>query len=78
MKTIPKVNEYSFEFNWFAITSKLVDPVNPYINEQPYNNNPDDNALKTKYFNPASEDWIWSLLKDARTYNANDWSSRPI
>ena len=36
--------------------SKFVDPENPYINEQPYKSKPDDRALKTKYFNPASED----------------------
>ena len=35
---------------------KLVEPVNPYISEHPYSNKPEDNALKTKYFKPASED----------------------
>ena len=40
------------------IVIKSVDPVKPYISEQPYSSNPDDNALRTKYFNPASEDFI--------------------
>ena len=78
IKTIPNVNVYLSELNWLAITSKLVEPVNPYISEQPYNNNPEDSALKTKYFNPASEDLIWSLLNVANTYKAKDWSSKPI
>ena len=39
---------------------------------------PEDNALNTKYFSPASDDFISSLLKEAKTYNARDWSSRPI
>ena len=78
MKTMPNVKAYSFEFSLEAIKSKLVDPVKPYINEHPYNNKPEDKALKTKYFNPASEDLILSLLKVAKTYNANDCNSRPI
>ena len=78
IKTIPNVKAYSFEFNWVAITLKLVDPVKPYINEHPYNNKPEDKALKTKYFNPASEDLILSLLNVAKTYNANDCNSSPI
>ena len=77
IKTITNVKAYSFEFNWVAITSKLVDPVKPYINEHPYNNKPEDKALKTKYFNPASEDLILSLLKVAKTYKAKDCSSNP-
>ena len=78
MKTIPKVIAYSLEPSWFAITLKFVDPVNPYISEHPYKSNPEDKALSTKYFSPASEDFIWSLLKVAKTYNAKDWSSKPI
>ena len=35
----------------------VVDPEKPYIKEHPYNNKPDDKALKTKYFKPASEDF---------------------
>ena len=53
--------------------SKFVDPEKPYIKEQPYNNNPEDKALSTKYFSPASEDFNSSLLKDAKTYNASDY-----
>ena len=78
MKTMPNVKAYSFEFSWEAITSKLVDPVKPYINEHPYNNKPEDKALKTKYFNPASEDLMLSLLNVAKTYKAKDCSSSPI
>ena len=29
IKTIPKVNAYSFELNWLAITLKFVEPVKP-------------------------------------------------
>ena len=59
------------------IVIKFVEPENPYIRLHPYNNKPDDRALNTKYFNPASDDLVWSLLKLARTYNDSDWSSRP-
>ena len=41
--------------------SKFVDPLKPYNKEHPYNNNPDDKALKTKYFIPDSVDLILSL-----------------
>ena len=58
---------YTSELSWFEIMSKLVDPENPYIKEQPYKSNPEDKALKTKYFNPASEDCNWSRLKVANT-----------
>ena len=33
-----------------AINSKFVEPVNPYSNEHPYNNKPEDKALNTKIF----------------------------
>ena len=36
----------------------LDDSEKPYTKEHPYNNSPEDNALNTKYFNPASEDLI--------------------
>ena len=67
IKTIPKVKTYLSELSWFDIMSKLVEPENPYINEQPYNNKPEDNALKTKYLSPASDDFNWSLLYVANT-----------
>ena len=38
------------------ITKKLVDPEYPYIKEHPYNNKPEDSALKTKYFKPDSDE----------------------
>ena len=41
-------------------------PVNPYNNEQPYNNKPEDKALKTKYFIPDSDDLKLSLSIEAR------------
>ena len=74
---MPNVKAYSFEFNWVAITSKLVDPVKPYIKEQPYNRRPEESALKTKYLTPASEDFILSLSMAAKIYNANDCNSNP-
>ncbi len=63
--------------NSFAIKSKLVEPVNPYNKEQPYNNKPDDKALNTKYFIPDSEDFKLSLSIEAKMYNDNDCSSNP-
>ena len=62
INTIPNVKTYSFELSWSDITSKLVEPEKPYSKEHPYNNKPEDSALKTKYFKPASEDFNWSLL----------------
>ena len=47
------------------IKSKFVDPVKPYNREHPYNNKPEDNALKTKYFIPDSEDFKLSLSIEA-------------
>ena len=44
----------------------------PYSNEHPYNNSPDDKALKTKYFMPDSDDLKLSLSIDAKMYNAKD------
>ena len=67
INTIPKVKTYSLVLSWFEIISKFVEPEKPYISEQPYNSNPDDSALKTKYFKPASEDFNWSLLYVAKT-----------
>jgi len=60
------------------IIIKFVEPEKPYIREQPYSNRPDDKALNIKYFNPASDDFIWSLLKEAKIYKASDCSSRAI
>ena len=78
IKTIPKVKPSWVESTFSEIVIKFVEPVNPYIREQPYNSKPDDKALNTKYFKPASDDLIWSLLKEAKTYNESDCSSRPI
>src|SRR6056300_1195616 len=72
INTIPKVNAYSFELSCEAIISKFVDP------EKPYNNRPDESALKTKYFNPASDDFKLFLLNVAKTYKAKDCNSSPI
>ena len=58
--------------NKLEIISKFVEPENPYIKEQPYNNKPEDNALSIKYFTPDSEDNKLSRLKDAKTYKAKD------
>ena len=49
------------ELSWLLIISKFVEPLNPYNNEHPYNNSPDDNALRTKYFIPDSVDLKLSL-----------------
>ena len=57
--------------------SKFVDPVNPYKSEHPYKSNPEDKALKIKYFNPDSLDFILSLSKEANIYNDKDCSSKP-
>ena len=54
----------------FAIISKFVEPVKPYNNEHPYNNSPDDKALKTKYLMSDSDDLKLSLSIDAKMYNA--------
>ena len=43
---------------WKTLDGQLVDPVKPYIREHPYKSSPDDRALSTKYFKPASEDFI--------------------
>ena len=77
MNTIANIAPLFSLFNWSAINSKFVDPVNPYNNEQPYNNNPEDNALNTKYLIPDYEDFRLSLSIDASIYNASDWSSNP-
>ena len=75
---IPNVKPYWLEFIASEIIIKFVEPEKPYIKEQPYNNNPDDKALNIKYFNPASDDLVCSLLKEAKTYKARDCSSRAI
>ena len=54
-----------------------MDPVNPYSSEHPYNNNPEDSALNTKYFIPDSVDLKLSLSIDARIYNDRDCNSNP-
>ena len=74
----PKVKPYWLEFMVSEIIIKFVEPEKPYIREQPYSNKPDDKALNIKYFNPASDDFIWSLLKEAKTYKASDCNSRAI
>ena len=48
--------------NCSAIKSKLVEPVKPYSNEQPYNNKPEESALKTKYLIPDSVDLDYLYL----------------
>ena len=78
INTIPKVRPNEFEIICSEIIWKLVEPEKPYIKEHPYNKSPEDNALSTKYFTPDSEDNILSLLNDASTYNAKDWSSNPM
>ena len=78
INTMPNVNPYWLSFIIIEISSKFVVPEKPYINEQPYNKSPEDKALKTKYLSPASDELTWSLLKDARTYKANDCNSRPM
>ena len=77
INTNPKIIPYSVLIEEFEILLKFVDPENPYTREQPYSNKPDDKALKTKYFRPDSDDKRLSLLNDAKTYKANDWSSKP-
>ena len=67
INTIPKVKPYSMELIFSEIIEKFVEPEKPYNKEQPYNNNPEDNALSIKYFNPASDERILSLLKEAKT-----------
>ena len=67
---LQRVNELELMFS--AIKLKLVELENPYINEQPYRRRPDDNALNTKYLIPDSDESILSLLKEAKTYKAND------
>ena len=78
INTIPKVKPYLTSFVFFNISKKFVDSAKPYIKEQPYKSNPDERALNTKYFKPDSVDKMLSLLNDANTYRANDWSSKPI
>ena len=78
MNTIPNVNPYWLPFIATEISSKFVVPEKPYINEHPYNNRPEDKALKTKYLSPASDEATLSLLKEAKTYKANDCNSKPI
>ena len=51
--------------NSFVIKSKFVDPVKPYNSEHPYNNKPEDKALKIKYFIPDSDDFKLSLSIEA-------------
>ena len=57
INTIPKVKPYSMELIFSEIIEKFVEPEKPYNKEQPYNNMPDDKALNTKYFSPASDDF---------------------
>ena len=42
--TIANIAPVLVLFNCSAITSKLVDPVNPYNKEQPYKSKPDESA----------------------------------
>ena len=76
-KTIPNIIPTLKSELLFAISSKLVDPVKPYIKEQPYNKSPEESALSTKYFIPASEDFLLSLSIEAKIYKANDCNSNP-
>ena len=77
INTIEKIAPVFIVVSSFSITSKFVDPVKPYNKEHPYNSNPEESALNTKYLIPASEDLILSLSIAAKIYNANDWSSKP-
>ena len=61
IKTIANTAPVFSLFNWSEIKSKFVDPVNPYNNEHPYNNSPEDSALKTTYFIPDYVDLRLSL-----------------
>ena len=65
INTIAKTAPVFALLSSFAIKSKFVDPVKPYSREHPYNNKPEDNALKIKYFIPASEDFKLSLSIEA-------------
>ena len=78
INTIPSVRPYWTSLIFWLITKKLVDPEYPYIKEHPYSNRPEDNALKTKYFSPDSEESWLSLLNEAKTYKAKDCYSKPI
>ena len=66
IKTIANTAPIFSLVNWFDIVSKFVEPVKPYSKEQPYNNKPEDNALKTKYFIPDSVDLKLSLSIEAK------------
>ena len=44
------------------LSSKLIEPVEPYIKLIPNNINPEDKDPSIKYFNPASVDFKFSLL----------------
>ena len=77
MKTIPKIVPTLKSLLLFAIPSRLVVPVKPYIKEQPYKRRPEESALRTKYLTPASEDFILSLSIEAKMYNASDCNSNP-
>ena len=66
INTIAKTAPVLSLLSWSAINSKFVEPVNPYSNEHPYNNKPEDNALNTKYFTPDSVDLKLSLSIEAR------------
>ena len=65
INTIAKTAPIFSLFNSFAIKSKFVDPEKPYNKEHQYNNKPDDNALKIKYFIPDSDDFKLSLSIEA-------------
>ena len=78
IKTKPKTLPVAEEKIFSDIILKFVDPVKPYIKEHPYNNKPEERALRIKYFNPASEDCILALLNAAKTYNDKDCNSKPI
>jgi hypothetical protein len=77
MKTIAKIAPVFSGTNCSEIMSKLVEPVKPYNNEHPYNNSPEERALRIKYFIPDSVDLILSLSIAARIYKDKDCSSRP-
>ena len=77
IKTIPNIVPALKSLFKFAICSKFVEPEKPYMSEQPYRRRPEERALKTKYFIPASEDFILSLSIDAKMYKAKDCNSNP-
>ena len=65
IKTIAKIAPVFLISIFKLISSKFVDPVNPYRREHPYSRSPEDKALNTKYFTPDSFDFKLSLSIEA-------------